>query len=144
MSLGKSADIEITNSDVKFEDRAFQYSSLNAINVNGGTLEMGDSVFSSCEDLTGIVINCDNISIGEYAFMSCEDLVNVSICDNKNSDNKIEIDDRAFQYCKRLAAVKIGSGDIKIGSYAFNDCADEITITVAGKHYTADSIKNGI
>lgn len=144
MSLGKSADIEITNSDIKLEDRAFQYSSLNTLNVIGGTLEMGDSVFSSCEDLTDITIDCDSVSIGKYAFMSCEDLVNASICDNENMDNQIEIDDRAFQYCKRLASVKIGSGDIKIGSYAFNDCADEITITVAGKHYTADSLKNGI
>lgn len=144
MSMGKSADIKVTDSNIKLEDRAFQYSSLNTITINGGTLEMGDSVFSSCEDLTDIVIDCDNISIGEYAFMSCEDLVNVSICDNENMDNQIEIDDRAFQYCKRLAAVKIGNGETKIGSYAFNDCADDLTIIVAGKNYTADSIKNGI
>lgn len=144
ISMGKSADIKITDSNIKLEDRAFQYSSLNTININGGTLEMGDSVFSSCEDLTDIVIDCDNISIGEYAFMSCEDLVNVSICDNENIDNQIEIDDRAFQYCKRLSAVKIGNGETKIGSYAFNDCADDLTIIVAGKNYTADSIKNGI
>lgn len=144
MSLGKSADIEITNSDIKLEDRVFQYSSLNTLNVIGGTLEMGDSVFSSCEDLTDITIDCDSVSIGEYAFMTCEDLKSVSICDNEKSDNKIEIDDRAFQYCEQLAAVKIGSGDIKIGSYAFNDCADDLIIIVAGKNYTADSIKNGI
>lgn len=67
MSLGKSADIEITNSDIKLEDRAFQYSSLNTLNVIGGTLEMGDSVFSSCEDLTDITIDSDSVSIGEYA-----------------------------------------------------------------------------
>lgn len=144
MSMGKSADIKITDSNIKLEDRAFQYSSLNTININGGTLEMGDSVFSNCEDLTDIVIDCDNIFIGEYAFMTCEDLKSVSICDNEKTDNKIEIDDRAFQYCEQLAAVKIGSGDIKIGSYAFNDCADNLTIIVAGKNYTADSIKNGI
>ncbi len=144
MSMGKSADIKITDSNIKLEDRAFQYSSLNTININGGTLEMGDSVFSSCEDLTDITIDCDSVSIGEYAFMTCEDLKSVSICDNEKSDNKIEIDDRAFQYCEQLAAVKIGSGDIKIGSYAFNDCADDLIIIVAGKNYTADSIKNGI
>lgn len=144
MGLGKSADIEIINSDLKINDRAFQYSSLNTLNINGGTLEMGDSVFSSCEDLTEITIDCNNVSIGEYAFMGCEDLESVQICDNGASDNKIDIDDRVFQYCKRLAAVKIGSGDVKIGSYVFSGCADDLTITVAGNNYTADSIKNGI
>lgn len=144
MSLGKSADIEITNSDVKFDDRAFQYSSLKTLNISGGTLELGDSIFSSCEDLTEVTINCNKISMGEYAFMSCEDLVNASICDNGNSDNEIEIGDRAFQYCKRLAVVKIGNGNVKIGSYVFSNCADNLTVTVAGNDYTADSIKNGI
>lgn len=105
---------------------------------------MGENVFSSCEDLTDITIDCDNVTIGEYAFMSCEDLKSVSICDNGKSDNKIEIDDRAFQYCERLASVKVGSGDIKIGSYVFSGCAEGLTINVAGKQYTADSIKNGI
>ncbi len=144
MSLGKSADIEIINSNLEIDDRAFQYSSLNTLNISGGTIEIGDSVFSSCEDLTEVTINCNDVSIGEYAFMSCEDLKKVSICDNGNSDNKIDIDDRAFQYCKRLSAVKIGSGDVKIGSYVFSNCADDLTITAAGKSYTADSIKNGI
>lgn len=143
MSLGKSANIIISNSNVKFDDRAFQYSSLNTINISGGTLEMGDSVFSNCEDLMDVTINC-NVSMGEYAFMSCEDLVNVSICDNENSDNEIKIDDRAFQYCESLVSVKIGKGNVKIGSYVFNNCADELIITVAENVYTAESLKKGI
>lgn len=144
MSLGKSADIEIINSNLEIDDRAFQYSSLNTLNISGGTLEIGDSVFSSCEDLTEVTIDCNDVSIGEYAFMSCEDLKSVSICDNGSSNNKIDIEDRAFQYCKSLAAVKIGSGEVKIGSYVFSSCADDLTITATGKSYTADSIKNGI
>ncbi len=39
MSLGKSADIEIINSDIKFDDRAFQYASLNALNISEGTID---------------------------------------------------------------------------------------------------------
>ena len=105
---------------------------------------MGDSVFSSCEDLTEVIIDCSNISMGEYAFYSCEDLTNVSICDNGNSDNKIKIDDRAFQYCEELSTVNIGGGDVKIGSSVFYSCADDLTIIVAGNSYTADSIKKGI
>ncbi|MCH5324999.1 MAG: leucine-rich repeat protein [Eubacterium sp.] len=144
MNLGKNADIEIVNSDMEFDDRAFPYSSLNSLKISGGTLEMGDSVFSNCEDLTEVTIDCDNISIGEYAFMSCEDLTSVSICDNENSDNNIEIDDRAFQFCKLLTDVKIGSGNVKIGSYVFSNCADNLAITIAGNSYTADSIIKGL
>ena len=67
MSVGKSAVIEIINSDIKFDDRAFQYASLKTLNVSGGTVEMCDNVFSNCEDLTDVTINCD-ISMGEYVF----------------------------------------------------------------------------
>lgn len=119
MSLSKFADISIINFDIKLEDCSFRYSSLNPLNISGGTLEMEDSVFSSCEDLIDIIITCSKISIVEYAFMSCEDLLTVSICDDGSLGNEIEINDQAFHYCKRLSDVKIGNGNVKIGSYVF-------------------------
>ncbi|MCM1334825.1 MAG: leucine-rich repeat domain-containing protein [Bacteroides sp.] len=144
MSLGKSADIEITDSDITLDDYAVEYSSLNTLTISGGTLEMGKSVFSGCEDLTDIIIDCSRVSMEKNAFMSCDDLVNVSICDNGKSDNEIEIGDYTFEYCKRLSNVKIGNGNVKIGSSVFYGCDDDITLTVAGKTYTADAIADGI
>jgi hypothetical protein len=105
---------------------------------------MGTSAFSSCEDLTTIKIDCSIVTLDEYAFYSCEDLINVSICENSEPDNNIMIDDRAFQYCKRLENVTIGNGSVTIGEYVFSGCADNLTISIAGKNYTADSIKDGI
>ena len=103
---------------------------------------MGDSVFSSGEDLVTVNIDCDSVILGEYAFYSCEDLKSVTICENAKSDNEIKIDERVFQYCKRLETVNIGNGNIEIGEAVFSGCADNLAIIVAGKNYTADTIKH--
>lgn len=76
--------------------------------------------------------------------MSCKDLTDVSICDNSASDNEIEIDDRAFQYCEKLESVKIGNGNVKIGEYAFSSCADKLSVSAAGKSYTAKELEKGL
>lgn len=143
-SCGDMAKVEITNCSLIFDDRTFQYSSLESLTITGSKVDMGDSVFSSCEDLVTVSIDCDSVILGEYAFYSCEDLINVTICDNSESDNEIKIDDRAFQYCKELKTVAIGNGNIEIGEYVFSGCADSLEITVAGKNYTADAIKSGL
>ena len=81
-SCGDSAKVEMTNCTLTFDDRTFQYSSLESLTVTGSKVDMGDSVFSSCEDLTTVSIDCNLVVMGEYAFYSCEDLVDVTICDN--------------------------------------------------------------
>lgn len=120
-SCGDSAKIEMTNCSLTFDDRTFQYSSLESLTITGSKVDMGDSVFSSCEDLKS-----------------------VTICENAKSDNEIIIDDRAFQYCKRLETVNIGNGNIEIGEVVFSGCADNLIITVTGENYTADAIKDGL
>lgn len=143
-SCGDSAMVEVSNCSLVLDDRAFQYSSLDSVTITGSKVETGASVFSSCEDLTVLTIDCDSVILDEYAFYGCEDLVDVSICENSKSDNEIKIDDRAFQYCKRLETVNIGDGNIEIGEAVFSGCADGLSITVAGKSYTADAIKGGL
>lgn len=143
-SCGDSANIEMTNCLLTFDDRTFQYSSLESLTITGSKVDLGDSVFSSCEDLVTVNIDCDSVILGEYAFYSCEDLKSVTICENAKSDNEIKIDDRAFQYCKRLETVNIGNGNIAIGEAVFSGCADNLTIIVAGENYTADAIKDGL
>ena len=143
-SCGDSAKIEMTNCSLTFDDRTFQYSSLESLTITGSKVHMGDSVFSSCENLATVNIDCGSVILGEYAFYSCEDLKSVAICENANSDNEIKIDDRAFQYCKRLETVNIGNGNIEIGEAVFSSCADNLVIVVAEKNYTADVLKNGL
>lgn len=143
-SCGDSANIEMTNCSLTFDDRTFQYSSLESLTITGSKVDMGDSVFSSCEDLVTVNIVCDSVILGEYTFYSCEDLKSVTICENAKSDNEIKIDDRAFQYCKRLETVNIGNGNIAIGEAVFSGCADNLAIIIAGENYTADAIKDGL
>lgn len=144
LSCGDSATAEMINCNITLADRAFQYSSLKSLVITGSKVEMGDSAFSSCEDLETVTIDCASVSLGEYAFLSCEDLTSVSICDNASSENQIEMDDRAFQYCKRLESVTIGKGAVTIGEYAFSGGADNLTITVAGNTYSAKQLENGL
>lgn len=143
-SCGDFAKVEMTDCTLTFDDRTFQYSSLENITITGSKVDMGDSVFSSCEDLATVSIDCNLVIMGEYAFYSCEDLVNVIICDNSKQDSEIKINDRAFQYCKRLETVDIGNGAIEMGEYVFSGCADNLAITIAGKNYTADAVKDGL
>lgn len=143
-SCGDSAKVEMNNCSLTFDDRTFQYSSIESITISGSKADMGDSVFSSCEDLVSVNIDSSSVILGEYAFYSCEDLTNVTICENEKADNKIKIDDSAFQYCKRLGTVIIGNGNIEIGKYVFSGCADNLAITVAGENYNADAIKEGL
>lgn len=141
---GDSAEVEMTNCSLTFDDRTFQYSSLKNLTITGSKVDMGESVFSSCEDLITVTIDCDSVMLGEYAFFSCEDLKNVTICENAKSDNEIKIGDQAFQYCKRLETVNIGNGNIEVGEAVFLGCADNLAIIVAEKNYTADAIKEGL
>ena len=143
-SCGDSAVVEMNNCSVVLDERVFQYSSLDSLTITGSTVEIGESAFSSCDDLNTVTIDCGSVTLDEYAFYSCEDLVSVSICDNSKSDNDIDIDDRTFQYCKRLNTVTIGSGSVTIGEYVFSGSSDSLNISIAGKTYTADSIKNGL
>lgn len=141
---GDSANIEMNNCSIILDNRVFQYSSLESLTITGSKIEVGKSAFSSCKDLTTIKIDCSIVAIDEYAFYDCEDLTNVSICENSEPDNNILIDDRAFQYCKRLESVTIGNGSVTIGEYVFSGCSDNLSISIAGKNYTADSIKDGL
>ncbi len=141
---GDSATVEMTNCSLTFDDMTFQYSSLESLTITGSKVDMGDSVFSSCEDLAAVNIDCDSVILGEYAFYGCEDLINVAICENSKSDNEIKIDNYTFQYCKRLETATIGNGNIEIGEYVFSGCADNLAITVAEGNYTADAIKDGL
>jgi hypothetical protein len=141
---GDSAIVEMTDCELYFDDSAFQYCSIESLTINGSSVDMEKSVFSSCEDLTTVTIDCDSVILGEYAFYNCKDLIDVSICDNSKSENEISIDDSAFQYCEDLESVTIGSGTIKIGKYVFSGSDKNPTITIAGQTYTADQIRDGI
>ena len=141
---GDSAVVKMTDCSIALDDKGFEYSSLSSIEITGSKLETGENAFSSCEDLKTVIIDCDYVSLGEFAFYSCEDLTDVSICDDSDKDNEIQIDDKAFEYCDSLKKVVIGSGTVTIGKYVFSGGDDNIAVSVAGKSYTAKSLEKGL
>ena len=140
-TCGDKAIVEFINCSINLDDNVFQYSSVLSLSISGDTIEIGESAFSSCEDLTSVIIDGNSVTLGEDAFYSCEDLVNVKICDNENKENIISIDDSTFQYCENLENVVIGNGTIELGEYVFSGCADNLILYIAGKIYTADGVK---
>ena len=78
---------------------------------------IGDSAFSHCENITGIVMPDSIESIEHDAFGACSSLISVSIPDSVTS-----IGDSAFILCKALKKVSIGNGVKSIGNMAFMAC----------------------
>lgn len=136
--------ITLLNYNYEVDENAFQYGEFTVVNIIGGSPVINKRAFSSCEDLTSIVFTDSILETEEYAFYSCEDLKSVTICENAKSDNEIKIDDRAFQYCKRLETVNVGNGNTEIGKTVFSGYAKNLIITIAGENYTAETIKDGL
>ena len=134
-SAGDAAKVEITDCELFLDDRVFQYASLGTLAIQGGTVETGESTFSSCKNLTAVTIDCPIVILGESAFWGCEDLTTVSVCDNGRTDNTIRIDDGVFQYCEHLSSVTVGNGSIEMGERIFSGCAEGLTVSVDGKAY---------
>lgn len=137
--VGDAAQMVSKDCTMTLAERAFQYASLAAVTITGGNVEMEESTFSSCEDLTTIFLDGATVSMGDYAFYGCKDLTSVSICDNANSDNTIQIGDRAFQYCEHLTTVMIGGGHIELGESVFSGCAEELVVTIGGADYSVSN-----
>ena len=58
--------------------------------------------------------------IYDSAFRECEELVSFSLAD----DNRAKLGKRAFESCKKLRSVRIGSGATEIGTEAFSGCSE--------------------
>lgn len=90
--------------------------------IASGVTTIGDSAFSHCNGLTGVIIPGSVTGIGFSAFIECTNLTSVTIPDSVTS-----IGGDAFGFCTSLTNVTIGSGLIGgpfsgLSSYAFYDC----------------------
>lgn len=132
---GDKAVLQVENCNLLMDDYTFQYCSLEQVNISGESLNVGDSGFGACEDLTAVVIDCPQVILGEYAFFGCDHLTTVSISDNKETDNVIEIGDWAFQYCKELSSVVVGSGEVEVGQGVFYGGAEDMVVTIGEESY---------
>lgn len=141
---GDTGIIEITNCAVTLGKCAFQYSSIGSITITGSKAEIGEHSFSNCEDLGEVVIDCESIFLDESAFSSCDDLISVSLCLNEKTDNTIEIEERAFNYCKNLETFSIGNGAVKLGKNVFSGCDKELSVSIGGEMYGVKDLEKGM
>ncbi len=128
-------------------ESAFQNcSTLKSVTIPNCITSIGVYAFRGCTGLTSVAIPNSVTSIRGGAFQDCSGLTSVTIPNSITS-----IDDAAFQNCshlpvenniryagtflveavnKTLSSYSIKSGTKWIGSYAFRDCSNLISITI--------------
>ncbi|MDE7212017.1 MAG: leucine-rich repeat domain-containing protein, partial [Lachnospiraceae bacterium] len=132
-SIGKQAfwgledvdSITFVNYDYKIEKGAFQYGEFTSINFLGGNPLIGESAFSSCDDLASITFESCNIQADEYAFYSCGKDADITF-----SNCSGFLDERAFQYGDFLS-LSVCNCTLKIDESVFSYCDTFLSIVFA-------------
>ncbi|MCD8208368.1 MAG: leucine-rich repeat protein [Bacteroidales bacterium] len=109
-----------------------------AYTVPDGVERIGDNVFSSRTNLTGIYIPSSVIYIGYQAFYGCSGLLVVEFDPADGED--LVIGDKAFYNCSKLTSISLPSRLVEMGEYdsmgnlvnmdVFTGCNNLATITV--------------
>lgn len=145
---GKDMNVKIVNCTGILDEKAFQACGIAELAINDSTLELGENVFSYCEDLATVSMDNCTLEIGTYAFYDSGDDATVTF-----TDCELDMDDKAFQccglltlnisgsdtvmgentfsYCEDLTDVTIGGGNMEIGTYSFYDCAALVNVSIA-------------
>ena len=110
---GKDMGVKIINCTGVLDDKAFQSCGVGELIINGCTLELGENIFSYCEDLVTITMDSSTLEIGKYAFYDSGDdtIVTFTNCG-------LNIDDKAFQSCGLI-------------TYSFYDCTSLVNVSIA-------------
>lgn len=131
MGLEDVSSVTLLNGNYEVEDRAFQYGEITEVHIVGGTPIIGDSAFSTCEDLTRITFQDCNIQLGEYAFLGCGKDAEVVFTNCTGT-----VDKYAFQYSD-LASLSIDQCDLNIAKSAFASCEALTAITFQNSTLTS-------
>lgn len=82
-----------------------------------GIVEIGDSAFNSCHNLTNITLPNSVEKINAYAFNDCQNLTDFTIPENVKFIGFL-----AFSGCRNIGDIEIPESVKKIDAYAFNLC----------------------
>lgn len=130
-ALEDVSSVTLLNGNYEVEDQAFPYGEMTEVHIIGGAPVIGDSAFSSCEDLTSIILQDCAVQLGEYAFFGCGKDANVAFTNCTGT-----VDKYAFQYSD-LASLSIDQCDLTIEKSAFASCEALIAITLQNSTITA-------
>ncbi len=147
---GKDMEVTLVNCTGALDDKAFQSCAALNLTIAKSDLELGENVFSYCEDIESISVEESTILVGTYAFYDAGNDMTVAFtnCEVKIEDNAFQssgvvmfnvadsntvIGENAFSYCEDLTDVTIGANDVEIGEYAFYDCEALVNVSVAAE-----------
>ena len=113
-SCNKIRSLKINQSLQSIGNKAFQYTSLNSIDVVLESGGIGERAFYRCRSLQKAKVNCP--FIGHDAFEGCSNLTDLTLC------NTFEIYESAFYECTNLKWIDFGNSLRSIGGSAFKYC----------------------
>ena len=115
-------DVRISSTVKHIGDRAFRFSSIRALDVDGGygeSIEIGKECFSNCSRLAGVYIRRDLEEIPYGMCLSCPALTYATI---QNINPLKKIGALAFANCTSLPSFYAYKGVEVIGKGAFANC----------------------
>ncbi len=128
----KEKSFTIPNSVTSIGNSAFSdCDSLIGVVIPNSVTSIGNSAFYHCESLTSITIPESVVSIGDSAFRYCESLTSITI-----PESVVSIGDSTFYYCRSLTSITIPESVTSIGESAFAKC-DSLTSVVIPKSVTS-------
>ena len=93
--------------------------------IENGVCSIGNSAFSSCNNLTNVAFSESVARIGRSAFGSCPELTSIVI-----PEGIVVIENETFRYCENLTSVIIPETVTEIGEYAFEECNSLTSISI--------------
>lgn len=145
---GKNMNVTLKKCTGVLDDKGFQACGIESLDISECSIELGENVFSYCEDLAAVKMENCTLKIGSYAFYDSGNDLAVSFTDcNLDLDDKsfqacgiitltisgseTIIGENAFSYCDDLTDVVIGANKTEIETYAFYDCTALTNVSIA-------------
>lgn len=132
--------------NMEIDDNAFQSCEVEKLVISGCELNIGESAFSYCDDISSIYISNSTVNIDEYAFYDAGKNAEITIRNVSGvlDDNSfqscgaiklsiqgcsLELGEDAFAYSDDFETLEFTDSTVDIGSYAFYDAGDDMTVT---------------
>lgn len=134
MNLKDVNSVTFLNFEGEIDKRAFQYGEMTEVRFVGGAPVIGESVFSSCEEIVSVSFEDCSVQIDEHSFLSAGKDMEVSFLRCSGL-----LDDRAFQYAD-LTKLSVAESELERGESVFSSCEDLLNMDfsdssiVAGEH----------